>query len=98
MNGNYIFVKQFELEDFKFKSSRKNPILRFWIEIYHSLPKKLKLEVKTKATNLLKQNDDKFKIKEAITYQFITKKGSTDLLDYMNRFAVFVEKDSELGI
>ncbi|MCA9386740.1 hypothetical protein KC669_01770 [Candidatus Dojkabacteria bacterium] len=91
----YLFVKDYEFEDYKITSNRKNRIHIFWIGIIRSMPNGIKKEVKTKFTNLtLKGVEGKYNITGAKPYQFITESGSDDLSKYLSNFAVFVESDT----
>ncbi|MCA9380892.1 hypothetical protein KC678_01370 [Candidatus Dojkabacteria bacterium] len=91
----YLFVKDYEFEDYKITANRKNRIHIFWIEIIRNMPIGIKKEVKSKFTNLhLKGVEGKYSITGAKPYQFVTQNATEDLSVYLAGFAIFVESDT----
>ena len=94
MENKYLFVKEYELSEYLNKSKKTNRILVFWKEIFRNMPLNLKDEATVKRTYISKQSKGEFDITGAIPYQFETKKASDELVNYLDRFAVFVEHDT----
>lgn len=91
---NYIFVKEAEFVDYTVKSNFKNRIRIFWKTILKDMSKSIYDEVVTKMTDLVLQNKGEFEINGAVPYQFETKNASQKLKEYLDQYAVFVEKDT----
>lgn len=90
-----IYVAEKDYQDYLYSSSRKNLILRFWINIFRNMPGKLQQEAKSKPTNLIKQFTEESELSGAVLYRFKTEGASSELKEYLNKYCVFVEIETE---
>lgn len=95
IHKNKIYVSEKDYQDYLYSSNRQNRILRFWINIFRGMPVKFQQEAKSKPTNLEKQFTKESELKGAILYQFKTEGASIELKEYLNKYRVFVENETE---
>lgn len=92
---NNIYVSEEDYHNYVYSSSRQNRILRFWIEIFRNMPGRLQQEAKLKPTNLTKQFTEESELSGAVLYRFKTEGASSELKEYLNKYCVFVENETE---
>lgn len=86
------FVNTDEYNDYVYKSSKKNPIRKYWKLIIKSMTSELQKEVRNKATDLKKVGyySEKLNIEEC---KFFTRNASEELKQYLDRFSVYVQNE-----
>jgi hypothetical protein len=79
-----IIVTEEDVRLFKFTSNKKIKIYQFWKEIISLMPRKLRMEVRTKATSIVElEQSNPQKI-----YKFKTQNASLDLEVFLNNFII----------
>jgi hypothetical protein len=84
-----------EYIEYRIKHKKTNRILRFWIDVFKSMPHELQEETEQKPTSLVETLNPKFQESAHKYYRFETKDASEKLKNYLKSFMVIVEEHKE---
>lgn len=88
-----IFVKGGEYNEFSNTLKKGGKVYRFWVDTIRKMPNHLRDEVRNKPTFLTK-TEHQYRITGALPFQFSTSDSSSELVDYLDNYVVFVEHDT----
>jgi hypothetical protein len=84
-----------EYIEYRIKHKKTNKILRFWIDVFKSMPHELQEETEQKPTSLVETSNPELNEPEKKCYRFETKDASERLKSYLKNFMVVVEDHKE---